>query len=220
MAHTVKGDINVLGKSVAHGYDMYQNITVAATATAVDIDMSGGSRSFVVHLSPASTGDIDINTPINIPSLGNKIRISIGNTDVIDRNIVFGPEYLLPNGQPAGTMTVLADEGRALELYYVDASPTTWVIVVDTGGVVASTYTQEFDDTTDWGTGVGGLYTITVPAATHAIVDPTDVSFQFDDGVSWVGTTSEFAINKTTGDVSFTAEQSPSGRYAGRVVIK
>jgi len=82
-------------------------------------------------------------------------------------------------------------------------------------------YTQTFNATTDWGVASGGLFTITIPAATHLMgTSVTQVSHFESSGGLWeeVGVNS-VTIDQTSGDVSFTVSEVPDLRFAGRVTL-
>ena len=81
-------------------------------------------------------------------------------------------------------------------------------------------YTQAFNSTTDWGSASGGLYTITVTAATHGKGTPNLVVVQEDDSVSYINAVADTVkINKSTGNVTVQVTDTPDGRFAGRLII-
>ncbi len=83
-------------------------------------------------------------------------------------------------------------------------------------------YTQSFNSTTDWGSAAGGLYTITVAAATHGKgTNITSLEAFEDDGTSYVSVAPDtLKWNKSTGAVSISVSDSPNGRFAGTLIIR
>lgn len=82
-------------------------------------------------------------------------------------------------------------------------------------------YVGTFNNTTDWGTASGGLYTITITAATHGKgANVSDVSlYETVSGNSVLIVVDTLSINNSTGDVSFSVSETPDGRFTGKVII-
>lgn len=85
---------------------------------------------------------------------------------------------------------------------------------------VSVRHVQTFNDTTDWGSPSGGLYTITVTAATHGRVAPCSVTFFEDDGGDYVEVEpNDSRFNSGNGDHSFNVwATAPDDRFTGRAV--
>lgn len=88
--------------------------------------------------------------------------------------------------------------------------------------VSSAPYTQTFNATTDWGSAVGGYYTISITSGTHGKgTNIVGVEIYEDDGTNYVFLNSDvLRWNKTTGTVSILVTDTPDGRFAGRIVIR
>lgn len=83
----------------------------------------------------------------------------------------------------------------------------------------AERYTESFDATTDWGAPSGGLYTITITAATHG--KGTNPSILVFEDVS--GDFEKVEPNQTiidaSGNISITTLETPDTRFAGKILV-
>lgn len=82
-------------------------------------------------------------------------------------------------------------------------------------------YVQNFNNTTDWGSASGGLYTITVPGTSHGFGINVNnvVLYETVGGESVLVNANGLSIDNATGDVSFTVSETPDGRFTGKVII-
>lgn len=92
---------------------------------------------------------------------------------------------------------------------------------LDTAISAANVYSQTFNATIDWGAASGGLYTITITAATHGFaLNVSNVAIYETSGADSIQTfTNQVIIDNITGDVSFNVSEAPDGRFAGKVLI-
>lgn len=87
------------------------------------------------------------------------------------------------------------------------------------GSGVAQRYVNTFNATTDWGSPSGGLYTITVTAATHTKgTNPNVQVYELVSGNYELVQPNSIVINMS-GDVSVSALQTPDTRFSGLVLI-
>ncbi len=87
------------------------------------------------------------------------------------------------------------------------------------GGGPAERYTDTFNATSDWGSASGGLYTITVLAATHGKgTAPSVMVFELVSGNYELVGIHTLQIN-VAGDVSLKVLETPDNRFAGLVLI-
>jgi len=81
-------------------------------------------------------------------------------------------------------------------------------------------YTSTFNATTDWGSASGGLYTISIPAATHGFGTVTGITFyETITGTSSIVMPDTVSVDDTTQDVSFSVSENPEGRFEGKVIL-
>ena len=92
---------------------------------------------------------------------------------------------------------------------------------LDTTISAPNVYSQTFNATTDWGAASGGLYTITITAATHGFgLNISDIVVYEISGSDDIQTIpNQVILDNVTGDVSFNVSEIPDGRFAGKVVI-
>lgn len=87
------------------------------------------------------------------------------------------------------------------------------------GGGPAERYTDTFNATSDWGAASAGLYTISIPAATHAKgVSPSVMVFELVGG-SYELVGIHILQISLTGDVNLKVLETPDNRFAGLVLI-
>lgn len=80
-------------------------------------------------------------------------------------------------------------------------------------------YALTFNATTDWGSAVGGYYTITVTAATHGRGTTPAIRVEELSGADYFRTIADQEIVRSTGNVEIKVSDSPDGRFAGRILI-
>ena len=82
-----------------------------------------------------------------------------------------------------------------------------------------SKHVETFDATTSWGTAAGGVYTITIAAATHGITAPTSVQLWELSGADYVQVNVDTVTIKANDDIEFIVDEALDERFEGRVVI-
>ena len=86
--------------------------------------------------------------------------------------------------------------------------------------ITGSTYEHLIADaTTAWGTAATGLYTITVAAATHGIVNPTIVQVYEKVGTDYDLVQVDRQRILANGDVAISVSDIPDGRFIGKIAI-
>lgn len=86
------------------------------------------------------------------------------------------------------------------------------------GGGPAERFVQTFDGGADWGSPSGGVYSITVPAATHAL--GTNPNVQVYELIGGVYNLVNISINVTAaGAVTISVVQTPDLRFPGLILI-
>jgi hypothetical protein len=83
------------------------------------------------------------------------------------------------------------------------------------GGV---NYVTTFNATTDWGSPSGGLYTLTITAATHGKGTNPSVEVLEQNGLVYQSVGVTYILN-ASGDVSIEVLQTPNNRFAGKLII-
>lgn len=88
------------------------------------------------------------------------------------------------------------------------------------GGGGGSSYSQAFNNSTDWGSPSGGYYKITISGATHNLgVNIKNVVVSEIDGIYLSPNLTGIAVNSLNGDVEVFIGSVPDNRFAGKVVI-
>ena len=86
------------------------------------------------------------------------------------------------------------------------------------GGGSAETFTQSFNNTTDWGAASGGFYTIAIPQSTHGkSIQPLVQLYEADSG-DFAQVDAEIVIS-VAGDVNIIVTETIDTRFTGKVVI-
>ena len=86
-------------------------------------------------------------------------------------------------------------------------------------------FTFIHNDTTDWGTESGGLYTITIAASVHKVHNPRIVQAWELNGTDYdlirggVTPTIDTTSIANNDDVSISVTSAPDRRYAGRIIV-
>jgi hypothetical protein len=87
------------------------------------------------------------------------------------------------------------------------------------GGGPAERYTATFNSTTSWGSASGGVYTITISAATHGKGTAPNVAVYENVGGVYELVALESVRVTLTGNVSLRVLETPDNRFAGLVLI-
>lgn len=87
------------------------------------------------------------------------------------------------------------------------------------GGGLADRYVDTFNATTDWSGPSGGLYTITVTAATHAKGGNPNVQVYELVGSDYELVQPNSLVINGLGDVTISTLQTPDTRFAGLILI-
>lgn len=86
------------------------------------------------------------------------------------------------------------------------------------GSPATPPYQLVFNNTTDWGSPSGGIYTITVLAATHSKGTKPLVHIFEESGLDFLAVGIGYKLN-TSGDVIIEVLQTPDNRFAGKIII-
>jgi len=80
-------------------------------------------------------------------------------------------------------------------------------------------YLHNFNNTTDWGTAVGGYYTITVSAVTHGMGTNPVIVIKELTGSDFITVDVDRILVLANGDTSIRVPETPNCRFAGRIVF-
>jgi hypothetical protein len=80
-------------------------------------------------------------------------------------------------------------------------------------------YVETFNATTDWGSPVGGYYTITIPLVTHSKGSNPVIQIFELVGTDYDVVDTTLFIDSLTGAISFKALETPDSRFQGKIVI-
>lgn len=85
--------------------------------------------------------------------------------------------------------------------------------------VQSPNYVQTFNATTDWGSSLGGFYTIVIPVSTHGKgSNPVIQVFELIGSDYDIVDTTIF-IDSITSSISIKSLQSPDSRFQGKIII-
>lgn len=119
--------------STSFGYDEVAQDIVPATATAIVVDLTNPNRKFEILIDNVSTGDVQINSPINSVDDKDHVVFRVTNNDTIARNVVFTALYTRPNNDQVGLFSMAAGTSRVLKAVREGAAA--WVVTEDTAYV-------------------------------------------------------------------------------------
>lgn len=208
MTASVKGHLKVEGVLSAHRQNAKMLVAVLSAAKALTanaeqtLKLSASSAQDVI-LPDATT--LDNGWEVEIFSTGTAnllVKTYHPTTPVLLQTIAAGEAYrivLLDNSTATGSYKVIKHSTGS-------ASP-------------AARLVQTFNGTTDWGSAVGGYYSITVTAATHGMGVNVRVDVDELVGSDYKESIVEVKTNSTTGDVTITVPDFPDARFGGRAVF-
>ena len=202
----IKGDLNVL-RSIYAGRRVNQGINVEVITAQVDL---GKDSAAIQHLSAAAGQDcvlpdattLDAGWKVVVKASGASaiaVKTYHATTPVLLKSVASGDTYeftLTNNGSAAGT----------------------WVYSQSV--VTSAPYTSSFDATTSWGSASGGFYTITVTAATHGKGATPIFQLYELSGSDYLAVGVYQASFNGSGDISIKVPETPSGRFAGLLVVQ
>jgi len=168
-----------------------------------------------LRLSNSSTQDVVLPDATTLP-LGWQVVVDVPTASVSSVNVKtyhLTVPVLLKNIQPS----------RAYEMTLVDNSTSAGVwhknFLEEADLVPSLRYLHNFNNTTDWGTAVGGYYTITVSAVTHGMgINPVIVIKELT-GSDFVTVDVDQILVLANGDTSIRVPETPNCRFAGRIVF-
>lgn len=95
-----------------------------------------------------------------------------------------------------------------------------WVVnyVTENAVVASARYVETFTATTEWGSAVGGTYTMTVTQATHTRGTSPEVELYEESGSDFIKVDADIKV-LANGDVEISVPENPDCRFAGKAVF-
>ena len=200
-----------IGGSV--GASAFNFKVLAKTISATEII---DSRSvFWQNLSAASAQDIVLPDATTLPNGWSRVFKSSGASTLNVKTYHATTPVLL--------QAILASAVWQFVLTDNATSAGVWerVLLPNTAQQAAARYTEEFNDTTDWGSPLGGFYTRTILAATHQMGQYPDAKAWYNNGLSYeAGTLSDILLDKATGNITLRVSDIPDNRFAGLLMVQ
>ncbi len=184
------------------------------SATYADVTIADGTWNGLttVEGTSNSTTLVDI---VAAPAATNRYDIktmTIHNLDTVDQEV--NVEY-----DGVTIFNIIIKSGYTL--FYRDGI----IKVVNKYGIedassTSTYYAHIFNATTDWGVAALGLYTITIPAATHGLgTGITVLQAQESAAGEYIPVSPDHLGFNAAGDVTVQVSETPDGRFAGRIII-
>lgn len=79
-------------------------------------------------------------------------------------------------------------------------------------------YQQSFNNTTDWGSPSGGIYSLVILATLHGKGTKPIVQVMEQSGLDFINVGIAFKMN-ASGDITLEVNQTPDNRFAGKIII-
>ena len=206
MAQKIFGDLDV--KRAIIGEVRVDEGLRAATITA-DETLTVNSYSWQ-KLTAITPHNVILPSALTLPIAGWKIVVQAITSDLTVKDSASTTIKVVP----AGTAYVFTNQD-------ITTAAGVWhFYTLDDAYIPAvKKYAQDFNATTDWGTSVGGYYTLTIVGATHTMgLNPTVIVYE-TTATTEAQVDLDISYNNTNGNVSLVTPDVPNCRFAGRVVI-